>query len=188
MTTSIDVINLALFDIGQGAIANVDQGGVPANTAKVTFPVVLRAMLSDNRWNFADRNISLQATPDAPIIDYALEYILPGGWVRVWKINGNAQVDWKIKEGRILTNEKSPILVEYSFFNEDPTTWGGSFTLACVKFLASFFAGSILHDSKLVQSKLQEYQLLIADARTIDSQQGFQDRVISTSLTSDIRD
>ena len=188
MSTDIDIVNLAFDEIGHNSINTFDDGGVPADSAKRVFPVVLRAMLTDTQWNFANRPVSLAADVTAPIMTYSRAFTLPGDWVRVWTIAGNEQAVWEIKEGKILTNETSPLLVEYTFYNDNPTTWAGTFTLACIKFLASFFAMSVAHDPKLAKEKFGEYRVLNNDAKAIDAQQGKARVIVSTSLTTDIRD
>lgn len=187
MPSKTDICNLALGKISQGFITNIDDEVRPAEVCKMAFPVLLRGMLHDHKWNFAESRKVLAQDVAAPVSEFAYQYTLPADCVRVWKLNGSERIKWKVEKGKLLTDE-STATIEFTSYVDDPNQWGGKFTEAMYLLLASYIAGPLSSNEKRGKEVLGEHLLVLDVAKAVDGQEQSQDQMECTALTDDIRD
>jgi len=180
MSSLVDMVNNSLDIVGESPITALDDGTTKSDICNRQATSVLRTMLYGAQWNFAYTRVSLAADVAAPVSGFALQYTLPPDCLRVWgigddpRLNGapSGDLDWKVEQGKLLTNAQSPLTVHYGAYVTDPNKWGGGFENAFIKFLASRLTGAIVHDyGKMAELMKEYYSVDLPDALAADSQE-----------------
>jgi hypothetical protein len=138
MATLVDLANDALAALGQAGgvtypfLNSLDDDNVQARICKrflsdTDKSGLIGAMLEAHKWNFAQRRASIAVDVTAPAFEYLYAYTLPEDYLRVHRINQDQTVIWKVEAGKILTDEISPIQVEYTAYVTDLNNWSAQF-------------------------------------------------------------
>lgn len=189
-TDPVEVVNEALGQLGKADITNLDDTADPvAVKAKRYFLSVLRSMLADHDWNFARARRTLAQNAVAPISEYTYAYALPDDCLFVRQMNGtdHPSSQWKI-EGRDLLTNDSTVIIKYTRWMDDPNMWSGGFHQAFVTLLAVRFAPAFDVDNQKASDLFKVHQMQLFDAKAVDGQEGSQEQVNCTTLTSDVRE
>lgn len=187
---STELVNIALDQINEGPIANIDGADSRSQKAKRGYEFILPVVLEDSPWSFANRRASLPADAAAPISDFLFQYPLPPDCIRSRTIDGAEPPDvlWSEESGKILTNETSPIILEYTFKQTDLNKWSPTALNAFSIYLASHYAKSFKSDQKLSDGLLNQYVLLaLPVARTINAQKRSPKTPTTDTLTTAVR-
>ncbi len=138
------IANLALQKIGVDRITSIDDDSRPAREIRACYAHVRDRLLRDNRWNFAAKRDQLNALVESPL-RFQFAYQLPTDCLRVYQIGdyypGGTVYDvvhmdaaeWRIEQGKILTNIAAPLLIRYCARIENPVLHDPLFdeALAC---------------------------------------------------------
>lgn len=187
----IDLANEALGEIGESTITDLDGTDNKSQLCKrfigeVDRKGVLGTILDGHDWNFARGRVAIAADATTPVSGFAFQYTLPADCLRVRRLNGDHNIPFKVEGRKILTDEASPIIIEYTRYISDINFWGPSAYQAAVKLLASKLAGPLI-DRKTAKEILEEYFIFLPEAKAIDGQEGIIDAYESPDLTTDIR-
>jgi hypothetical protein len=91
MTNDTDLANHALGLIGEAAISAItDQASKEARTCRLFAEESRREVLRMGRWNCATKRETLVELAEPPLGDYAHQYQLPSGFLRLMEVNGEA--------------------------------------------------------------------------------------------------
>ena len=135
MANLVDLANDALAAIGAAGstnvpfIASLDDARNEAVVCKRFLAPTDKSMslmatiLEFHDWNCARGRAELAAQATAPIFGFSYSYVLPPDYLKVRRINGSETVIYKVEGTAILTNEVSPIFLEYTRFEIDPNKW-----------------------------------------------------------------
>lgn len=176
--SEIEVANLALLQLHQGAITSVDDENDPAAVAvKRIIAQRRRSVLRNYVWNFAKkRALAARVTSAAPAFDYDSYYQLPNDLVRLLWVGEDADrynpYDWDI-EGRylLLAGTENSVKITYTRDVTDVTLWDSLFVDVIVLEIADHLCMPITGDralQQMIQARLKEIR---AEAVAVDHQE-----------------
>lgn len=174
MATETEVANRALISLGGGIISDLDERLEPARLCKATLPSVLRQVLRDHPWNFAERRAVLARLAEAPIFGFSYAYQLPADFVRVNDFNrdGASLTDrYRLAGQQILTDATEARLtygavVDVAYF--DPLA-----EEAAAMLLAARIGFSITGQNRAATADaLAAYEQVMRQAKARDGQEG----------------
>jgi hypothetical protein len=166
---SVTICNLALMMVGIPAITSFDDSNNNARLCKEFFPVLRDRVLRDHTWSFAVASCDLQQL-DERCIDRDFQFVcaLPGDAIRV--INLDDDSPYRRIGNRILVR-KLPARVMYIKRVEDSNLFDETFVEALQYLIAAEIGMANTRDAQLINLFTQKYQLALATARSIDSQE-----------------
>lgn len=160
MAGRVEIVNLALARLGESPIQSLDEGTVPANTAKLLFDSARRSALRDFNWSFALATASLARLVETPV-DFRYAYALPADCIRAIRLRGERS--FVVRGNRLFTNDGAPVL-EYVSDVTDESKFDAKFVEAFTYKLASELAMSVKGSSELMASYSNAYQTYIQQA------------------------
>ena len=166
--TDLDIINHALYRLGESVITSVDEGTPTADLCKALYPSVRDTLLSWQAWPFATVRQSLVRLPATPVSDYLYYYRAPVNPVFLRGIN-NALHDFDFPYQREVwvnpldPNEQIPVFateaLEFTLRYVGRTAsavWSPLFCACLEVYLAQALAPSITGKASLKESLLTE--------------------------------
>jgi hypothetical protein len=151
MTTRIDIINLALIDIGAQAVMSED--GPPGDSYARQFDLHVGALASSYPWSFQTRLAQLSRLTAPPEAHWAYMYELPSDMagspraVYPTPERRRPTTDYEIRGNRLFTDHPD-IWLRYTHGLE-PARWPGYFTALAALVMKAQFALSVREDSAL---------------------------------------
>ena len=136
-----DIANIALRDVGASEITDIDDDeGKEAAVVRTYWDAVLDECLSDYKWTFARKVVSLAQESGYENIDgkYQYSYAKPADYIKMVGINvENANF---VIRGQSLLTDISPCVIEYVYRHENAIYWPSYFYMALAALLSSFIA------------------------------------------------
>ncbi len=176
MAADIDIINAALSKLGEQALLARSDQSPPGRLANRTYDDIRDALLRESPWNFATKRASLAADAVAPVWGFARQYTLPANTLRLISINNDADEDWRLEAGKVVTDMTAPLEIIYiqlvSEGDMDPT-----FREALAARLAMEWAEPLSQTTSVANSMATLYKNKLQVARVADGQEDRQ-RVI----------
>lgn len=170
--STVEIINIALARLGESPIQSLDEGTVPANTAKLFYGPARRATLRDYNWTFALKTNRLAKLAELPI-DFCYAYALPSDCLRPVRLRSEGVPDFLgngprfvVREGKLLTNA-DPANLEYVFDCEDPEKFDDKFIEAMSYKLASDMAMTVKGSAEMTERYSREYQARVTQAAAL---------------------
>lgn len=123
MATVVEICNRALGKLGAKRITSLTQDSANARSCNAAYTFVRDAFLEDHQWSFAIKRAELAAESPAPTFGRANAFVLPSDFIRLadpYQEDVDAERDWVIEDGRIVTNDSSPIRIRYVSRVTDP--------------------------------------------------------------------
>lgn len=171
MASEVTIANRALAKLGEPAIASFSEESEPARLANRTYAELRDELLAQYPWNFAIRRTSLAAEVATPAYEFVRQFILPGDCLRLLQIDGAEVEEWRVENGRILTDLGSPIAIKYVARIENVDSMSAGFREALVARLAMEWAQPLTQREGVQQRMGQLYRVALATARSSDSQE-----------------
>lgn len=165
-----NIANLGLINLGQPIINDLDNpttfaGGVMAQVWDDARQCALRA----GAWRFALTDLLLPRDVATPVHSWSYQYTLPANCMLLQQVGTDdnpltVNVDYKIKRGKILTNEEGPLPLVFVDDITDVTLMPPDFKFAMGAYLAHLGAPPILQstDKAGEMLKLFEYYMDMA--------------------------
>jgi hypothetical protein len=168
MPTDIDIASNALLLVGDEPISSFDDSGAGATVAKAIYAETYGMVLSEHPWTFAFKEQELNKLSQTPddVTGYKNAFQLPGELIRIWALLPHSM--YTIVGSLLYSNEES-LLARY-VFKVDETALPPHVVKALEYKLASEFAMSVTESETKADLYEKKYNLQIAKARTIDSQ------------------
>lgn len=180
--TQEQVCNLALLKLGSDSIVNITDPNRPAEMCNTLFPLIRDEMLRQHPWNFAIQRALLIANPnDTPDFEFNFFYPLPDDYLRlvmVYKSNMRFRI-----EGTNILSDDDEVDIIYIASMTDPTTWDPLFREAFATRLAAEVAFGLTGSATLQQQLMADYDKKLQKAKTVDSQENYNDGFVVHTLT-----
>jgi len=172
-TSEAEICNLALARLGQGEfITSLDQANKAAEVCKLYYPTTRDALLRQHKWNFATKRQTL-ALASTPNWKYTYAFQLPNDCLKVIETENDKYVDskWDVEEDKIVTNDSS-CKIEYIARVTDVSKFDSLFVDLVACRLAAEISPHLTKNSALTERLWKIYEAKIAEARTMDGQEG----------------
>lgn len=171
--TDIEISSAALVMIGADPITSFEDGTTESLVASNLYESVVRSALTQTRWRFATNQATLNRLTSAPTSRWDAAYQLPTGilLLHAVTINDN-QIAYDKYGDKVYCNASTAdsVVADYTF-RADEQDWPAYFTLGVQFQLAAAFAVSVARDTALSNMFDQKQQVMMARARSADSQQ-----------------
>jgi hypothetical protein len=139
MSSTTQIVNVALTLLGEGHILSLDDNTKPAREAKIIYEPTVRALLGAYNWSFAKTRAQLPELSSAPLFQYRHQYQLPTDCLRLVMV-GDAYVgidltdyrgmpteEYAVEDNKILTDYGAPLNIKYVRYIEDPNKFSSNF-------------------------------------------------------------
>lgn len=115
--TKIDIINLALDNLGQKGAPSINDIGNFGTAIDRQYRLVTTGILSCQDWRFATKVQQLSLNVDAPlaITGYKYQYTLPSDYLALRRLHPNIG-DYQIYAHKKFYTNYTPLYIEYRFF------------------------------------------------------------------------
>lgn len=182
----VDVCNLALIQLKQKLISNIDKpskGNVAESICAEVYENCRQATLRRHPVNFAIKRITLAADSEAPEFGFTHAFALPNDFLRYLSrhdANGvrifpeSPNEKYQIESGKYLISTESPgtLRIRYIFDNQAITTWDPLFIQLLAINIAVKIAPNFSGITNQTMARIKKEQLdLRTDAQAIDGQE-----------------
>jgi len=184
MATEVSICSNALRKLGDDPITSLTDNTERARLCNAFYEPTRDSVLRAHTWNFAIRRQELAQLTSTPEFDYDYEYTLPTSpyCLRVLKMEYD-EYEFKIEGRKLLSNEGTAKIL-YIGKITDPAEFDVMFVEALTARLAAELAYSITGSNGMSKQMWELYELKVAEARSIDGQEGFLDSIIADTFTS----
>lgn len=181
-TTAIQVINVALSNLGRPPIGALNDPNENARTMTSLYVPVIRSELRKHAWSFAMGRALIAADVAIPAFDYAHQYRQPGDFLRLVVAN-DIWIDASIREAAqetlpiysiegdyILANLDAPLRIRYvRDLAEQPEMFDPLFLEAAAWRLAYVAAPTLVKSEARLKTIKADYMQAIFDARKMNA-------------------
>jgi hypothetical protein len=172
--TETGIVNLALREIGDYRITDIEEDSTPAEIARDLIDQARRSALIAHEWRFALKQAELNALVTAPTARYATAWQLPSDFVRLGSVAEDDTMDPPLEDYRViadtLQSSTDYIFIEYVYDAPDVGTWPPYFNALVAAMLASDMASPLKSTTERERLEKLLYTRLM-HARTLDSVQ-----------------
>ena len=187
MASKVDLANEALLMLGANSITSFTDNDSNAVLVNRFFDGERDAVLRSHRWNCAITTANLASLATAPIIDWAFKFTLPTDpyclrVLDVRTVSGDIKLDHAI-QGRELLTEESTVDITYIQRLEDTTLFDALLHQAIVFRIAWKLAYPITRSHTVMSQMGAMFESIVREARTIDSQEGTPETIVTDALT-----
>jgi hypothetical protein len=187
MASKVDIANEALLMLGANSITSFTDNDSNAVLVNRFFDGERDAVLRSHRWNCAITTANLASLATAPIIDWAFKFTLPTDpyclrVLDVRTVSGDIKLDHAI-QGRELLTEESTVDITYIQRLEDTTLFDALLHQAIVFRIAWKLAYPITRSHTVMSQMGAMFESIVREARTIDSQEGTPETIVTDALT-----
>lgn len=176
MPSEVDVINMALGQLGQLSISTRIENTKQAREANRIFDQTRDNELRIHIWNFAVKRVVLPALVTVPAFGYSYAYQLPDDYIRVIQAgdfppgsgrgwwwwggwgHGSEASEYRIEGRTIVTDYGAPLSLRYLARIIDPNLWDASFVSALACRLAMRLCETMTGASNKRQEAGEEYK------------------------------
>lgn len=175
ISSSTEIANLALIQLGQSRIINIDDATTErGRVMKERYDPARRAVLRSNRWNASIRRASITSALSAkPLWGFDFQYALPEGFLRFEDRQDNL-TRWRIEhgeDGRVILSNDQPLNFTYVIDLIDTTKMDDGMIECIVKRLAADTALKLTGSSSDARLAEQLYAQTLAEYRYQDAQE-----------------
>lgn len=170
--TPIKICSRASLLIGGDAIQSFEDGSAEATVANAMYEDVAQAALTNSRWRFATDQSVLNRLANAPTGRFDAAYQLPSECIMLNAVTVNDHpIKYDTYGSKVFCNASlTDVLVADYAFRADESTWPPYFIIAVEYVMAGVLATSVARDQALSTMMEQKANVLMAQARRLDSQ------------------
>lgn len=178
--TKTDILNKALTQVGANPITSIDDSTNNARILSRVYEISLRSILSECKWNFATKRISL--TQSADTLDWydvgnTYIYTKPTDIIRIYGAS-SASATYK-EEGDYIISDTASLGIRYVYFLDTPSKYPAYFIDAFIDRLCSEIAYAIVNSQTLAEKYKELYEsVTLPKAMAANSQTGDQQELI----------
>lgn len=190
-TSETEICNLALTRIGHSLITSLSEGTKAADLCDLHYPRTRNAVLRAHPWNFAIKRVTLALEGTTPNHEFTYQHTLPVDCLKVirtnWEADGSIATSvygfpgvmgyaydvtpYRIEGRKLLCNE-SVAKIEYIAQITDTAQFDEQFTDVLAQRIAAEIGLALTDNQALVKTMWDIYQAKLAEARTMDAQEG----------------
>ena len=168
------IVNLALREIGEFRINDINEDSPPAEVARDLFDNIKRRCLQAHDWRFAMKQAELASIDEDVLLEFSTAWQMPADMVRLSRICENTTMDPPLTEfsvvGRKILTSTVNLFIEYVYDAPVISEWPDYFASYMSAVLASEMAPAIKSASE--RERLEKLMMLrLPQARSLDSQQ-----------------
>src|SRR5262245_9877226 len=156
------VVNLALREIGEFRINDINEDSASAEVARDLFDHVKRKCLQAHDWRFATKQAELAEVSQPPLVRYDSAWQLPSDFVRLGRVADNTLMEPDLTEfmmlGRTLLTSTDFVFIEYVYDAPIISEWPDYFAAYMAALLASEMAPAIKSASE--RERLEKLALI----------------------------
>lgn len=171
MATNVGITNAALALLGAQGINSLDEETPRARQCKAIYDITRKQVLRAHPWKCATKRTSIAADSDTPLFDYTYQYTLPSDFLKVLQVGElGYEIDHRIEDGKILTDQGAPLYFVYVYDNEDESSYDSLLTDSMVYAMASKLSYAVTGSAALKDVMDRDYQMTLKQARAVDGQ------------------
>ena len=170
--TPIKICSRASLLIGGDAIQSFEDGTAEATVANAMYEDMAQASLTNTRWRFATDQEVLNRLSNAPTGRYDAAYQLPSECIMLNAVTVNDHpIKYDTYGSKVYCDASvtDELVADYTF-RADESTWPPYFVVAVEYVMAGVLATSVARDQQLANMMEGKANLLMAQARRLDSQ------------------
>ena len=170
--TPIKICSRASLLIGGDAIQSFEDGTAEATVANAMYEDMAQAALTNSRWRFATDQAVLNRLANAPTGRFDAAYQLPAECIMLNAVTVNDHpIKYDTYGSKVYCNAApaDELVADYNF-RADESTWPPYFVIAVEYVMAGVLATSVARDQQLATMMEGKANLLMAQARRLDSQ------------------
>lgn len=170
--TPIKICSRASLLIGGDAIQSFEDGTAEATVANAMYEDMAQAALTNSRWRFATDQAVLNRLANAPTGRYDAAYQLPTECIMLNAVTVNDHpIKYDTYGSKVFCDASvnEELIADYNF-RADESTWPPYFVVAVEYVMAGVLATSVARDQQLATMMEGKANLLMAQARRLDSQ------------------
>jgi len=159
--------------MGGSPITSFTDGTVESDVCDAMYEDVARAALTNTRWRFATNQSVLNRLVSAPTGRFDAAYQLPAGILMLSAITVNdfpIQYDTYGSKAYCNAASTDSVIADY-IYRADEADWPAFFTIAVEFQMAAVLAVAVARDQGLANLMEQKANILMMQARRLDSQQ-----------------
>lgn len=185
MTSKTSICNKVFIKLGIETSINIDTDtSKPATRIKAVYDDILLEVLREHNWNFATYRQSLNADGSiTPAYGFSYAYILPTVPQMVKLIETEKDIDYKLENNYLLTNETS-VNIRFIGKETNPNKYDSIFVDLFATRMAVEIGHALTGDKSLVASLEQRYLLQLSKAKDKDFQEDNQKPIRSSSFNN----
>jgi len=187
--SGIDICSRALILIGAEPITSFEDDTTEGLVSSNMYEDIARSNLTSTRWRFSTNQAVLNRLSDAPTGRFDAAYQLPSGYLFVHAVTVNDfQIEYDIYGDKIYCDAapQDELIIDYTYRAEEQD-WPSYFSV-CVEYaMATVFSTAIARDQGLANLMNQQYNIALAKARSIDSQQQSTRKLITSRFITNRR-
>ena len=191
MTSTVDIANYALNNLGASNISSLDENSKAARIVNQRYEAVRDAVFRAHPWNCLIRRAQLAQETDTPAFGYAKQYALPTDpfCLRVLEfsngtlsypqdnITNNSGGPVFVIEGRKLLTDEGTARIKYIGRVTDPSQYDASLVEALSARLGAEICYAITGSTSMVQIQNSLYESKMTEARFNDATEGATQRL-----------
>lgn len=182
--SEVAVCNSALAKIGADRIVSLTEDSRVGRLCNEQYLKVIKALLREHPWNFAYTRVSLAASVTTPDFGFDYKYPIPTDFIRALHVNDD-EFEWR-KEGDYILTDETTCELEY-IANVSCGLFDAAFDeLAAIK-LAHDLCGDLTTSPTLKKDLFEQYKDYLRAVRLFDAQEGFVNRVRTTTFVNSRR-
>lgn len=187
--SGIDICSRALILIGAEPITSFEDDTTEGLVSSNMYEDIARSNLTSTRWRFSTNQAVLNRLSEAPTGRFDAAYQLPSGYLFVHAVTVNDfQIEYDIYGDKIYcdASPRDELIIDYTYRAEEQD-WPSYFSI-CVEYaMATVFSTAIARDQGLANLMNQQYNIALAKARSIDSQQQSTRKLITSRFITNRR-
>ena len=170
----VSVSNLSLSLVGAKTISTFNEDSASARIITKFYDVIRDEVLSEAIWTFAQKRVALATLVETPVFTddgVTICYALPTDFIKLNFVSDPSAII-KIEGGKLLSNTAG-LKIQYTFRNDDPSTYYPKFITALATRLAAAICFNLSESVTKAKDLLSEYEgSLLPRAGSSDAQQG----------------
>ena len=187
-TSEVQICNSALIKLGLDTITSLSESNKRAKYCKKQYPIIRDKVLYSHPWNFALVMVQIAQSASTPEFQWDYEHVLPSDVLRVLDVKDNEDGTLKYEVGhnpttgsRVLWSNDATMEIRYTRKVTDVTQYTPTFGEAVATLLAAELAMPLVQSKTTAEMLQKSYFQYIAEARSLDAQEGNFARIITST-------
>ncbi len=186
--SAIDICSRALILIGAEPITSFEDDTSEALIAGNMYEDIARTNLTATRWRFATNQAILNRLTDAPTGRFDSAYQLPEYLFLHAVTVRDFQIEYNVYGNKVFCDaDPADVLIADYTYRASEVDWPSYFSV-CVEYaMAVVFATALIRDTSLSSLMSNQYEFLMAKARSTDSQQQTTRKIVTSRFITNRR-